>query len=165
MYLNEWMYFRNSHPKALAKQTGLTVEEIQQYRKAFVDSENGKKICDALHITPYQMCCVNPMGENELNQYTISTTSFKEMVRLQNYFRECYGSKEIQLWVFDHGRGEYHYQIQYCRRLPLSLKELHLIVSSEKYKDFREEHQTPSSYFDDKKIRVIPYYGEQEELV
>lgn len=166
MYLNEWIYFRDTNPKQLAKNANVSIENIMYfltYSKTepseYVSNE-WERICNTLHITPYQLYCINPLEDCGLTHYTINTSSFKEFIRLQNYFKTKFAEEDIRLWVFDHGRGEYNYQIHYTRRNPLSIEELHQIITTDDYKDFREEHQEPSCYFDEAQIKVIHCEGQ-----
>lgn len=165
MYLKEWMYLREYSPKKLAEETGMPIDNITFFtiadEKGDISNAMWDRVCQCLRVTRYQLFCVNPMIDKDLSHYTISTSSFKEMVRLQNYFKTKFAEEDVKLWVFDHGRGEYDYQIHYKRRHPLSIEELHQIIMTDEYKDFREEHQEPSSYFDEAQIEVIHYEGQE----
>lgn len=139
-YLSEYLHYRNITPQSLGDSTGVSPKIIAKYISGSTTPslEVATILCDALNITVDDLISVHPKDHEKtgISSY-VTTASFKEAVRLQNYLAETNCAPTLEAHCFGDLRMDF--VIRYSRSIPLTVKEMRKVTKSKKYADSREK--------------------------
>lgn len=162
-YLAEWMVYHDTTPRDISKQTGIPIDRIHKYISGKkINLIEADAVSNILGITIHELIHIHPLEQYPFYTQRLTTSSFKEMLRLRKYFQVTYPHTDWSIRIYDDWTGRYRYEFTYCRDFPFTIHQLHRITHSKKY-HVSEEAMNPIEVFEKLRLQIVRTNVEKKE--